>query len=186
MVMAELQMERHKNIGEDPSASLYVYLQALQIAVRCIVSVVSEHSPVIPPSTAAQIDTVRSHARDILASFEGLLRAQRWEGLQDTMPEEWKDSGPFLHFFSFWLEKFAILPLTTLARRSRHPKLVTTGLVEALEDAWARAQAAYLPLPSSPEATEIEKPNHGALAMGRMERELAALRAWAVTEPAST
>ncbi|TBU34342.1 hypothetical protein BD311DRAFT_351394 [Dichomitus squalens] len=180
MVMAELQMQRHRNIGEDPSASLYTYLQAFQIAIRGIVLVVSENSPVTPPPTSAQVDTILSHARDILVSFESLLRSQHWEGLQDTMPDEWKHSGPFLHFLSLWLEQFAILPLTTLANRSRHSKLVTEGLLEALEDAWARAQAGYPPQSAPPETGQTRVPSNSASAMGRIERELETLRAYVV------
>ena len=97
------------------------------------------------------------------------------------MPEEWRQSAPFIHFFSYWLERYAILPLTLLARISKEDasgdsELVSFGLVEALAYAWATVQAAYLSssTPTQAEAMKPELPQHSVL--HRVDGELDALR----------
>ena len=182
MIMAEYQLQRHRNIGTDPDASLYTYLQAIQIAIRCILQTFALSGRKALNADPAQIRIVRAHGRDVLTNFEHFLRAQRWEGLDATMPEEWRQSAPFIHFFSYWLERYAILPLTLLARISKEdatsedPALVSLALVEALAYAWATVQAAYLSssTPTQAEAMKPELPQHSVL--HRVDGELVALR----------
>ncbi|KAI0718788.1 hypothetical protein C8T65DRAFT_737131 [Cerioporus squamosus] len=181
MIMTEYQLQRHRDVGTDPDASLYTYLQAIQISIRCILQTfaVSARKPL--PADPSQIRTIRAHGRDILKNFEHFLRAQRWECLEATMPEEWRQSAPFLHFFSYWVERYAILPLTTLARVSREdalgePGLVSMGLVDALAYAWDMALAAYSSSSSLTETQPVKTELPQAAVLSRIEGELNTLR----------
>ncbi|TFK93341.1 hypothetical protein K466DRAFT_478823, partial [Polyporus arcularius HHB13444] len=181
MIMAEFQLQRHRDVGTNPDASLYTYLQAIEVSIRCILQTfaVSARKPL--SADPLQIHTLRTHGRDILTDFEHFLRAQRWVGLEATMPEEWRESAPFLHFFSYWVERYAILPLTTLAKVSREdangqPGMVSLGLVDALAYAWDAAQAACLSSSSPAETEPVKAELPQAAVLRRIEGELDALR----------
>ncbi|RPD69457.1 hypothetical protein L226DRAFT_616851 [Lentinus tigrinus ALCF2SS1-7] len=178
MIMAEHQLHRHRNVGTDPDASLYTYLQAFQIAVRCILQTYPLSGRKALNTDPEKIRILRAHGQDVLTNFEHFLRVQRWERLEATMPEEWRQSAPFLHFLSHWLERYAILPLTVLARVSREdePGMVSLALVEALAYAWDAAQAAYVSMstPTQAEPMKSELPQRSVL--HRVDGELDALR----------
>ncbi len=97
------------------------------------------------------------------------------------MPEEWRESAPFLHFFSYWVERYAILPLTTLAKVSREdakgqPGMVSLELVDALAYAWDAAQAACFSSSSPAETEPVKTELPQAAVLRRIEGELDALR----------
>ncbi|KAI0754384.1 hypothetical protein C8Q80DRAFT_1266025 [Daedaleopsis nitida] len=196
MIMADGQMQHHQNIGADPNASLYIYLQCVQITIHCILYTFPyARSQGTLDASPAQVHAIRTRGREVLAKFETFLRAQCWEGVDATMPEEWRQSAPFLHFLSLWLERYAILPLTTLAELERRlgeegdsvpghraaenqddggmeqHDLVTTALVEALGFAWQAARSAHPPPPRSESGTDTRKDTR----FQRIEGELGSL-----------